>query len=77
LNQLSWACTEGQLIDKNLNSVFLWKPAPMVLPVSRLASEYFGSDIYINKAKISQNMLDLKIHRGYKKQFDSNWKAIS
>ena len=77
LNQLSWACTEGQLIDRNSDSVFLWKPAPMVLPVSRLAREYFGSDIYINKAKFAQNKLDLKINRGYKKQFDSKWKAIS
>ncbi|MCJ7802423.1 MAG: hypothetical protein MUP82_08725 [Candidatus Marinimicrobia bacterium] len=77
LNQLSWACSEGQLIDRNLNSVFLWKPAPMVLPVSRLAREYFGSEIYINKAKSSQNKLDLKINRGYKKQFNSKWEAIS
>ena len=76
LNQLSWACTEGQLIDRNLDSVFLWNPAPMVLPVSRLAREYFGSDIYINKAKTAQNKLDFKINRGYKKQFDSKWKAI-
>lgn len=77
LNQLSWACTEGQLIDKNSDSVFLWKPAPMVLPVSRSAREYFGSNTYINNAKSSQNKLDLKINRGYKKQFDSKWKAIS
>ena len=77
LNQLSWACTEGQLIDRNSNSMFLWKPAPMVLPVSRLAREYFGSETYINKAKLSQNKLDLKINRDYKKQFDSKWKAIS
>jgi len=76
LNQLSWACTEGQLIDRNLDSAFLWKPAPMVLPVSRLAREYFGSDIYINEAKTAQNKLDFKINRGYKKQFDSKWKAI-
>jgi hypothetical protein len=49
----------------------------MMLPVSRLAREYFGSELYINKAKTSQNKLDLKINRGYKKQFDSKWKAIS
>jgi len=77
LNQLSWACSEGQLIDRNLNSVFFWKPAPMILPVSRLAREYFGSETYINKAKSPQNKLNLKINRGYRKQFDSNWKAIS
>ena len=69
-------CTEGQLIDRNSHSVFLWKPAPMILPVSRLAREYFGSEIYINKAKSSQNKLDLKINRGYKKQFDTKWEAI-
>jgi len=77
LNQLSWACTEGQLIDRNLDSAFIWKPAPMVLPVSRIAREYFGSDIYINEAKTAQNKLNFKINRGYKKQFDSKWKAIS
>ncbi len=77
LNQLSWACAEGQLINKKTDSIFLWKPAPMMLPVSRLAREYFGSELYINKAKTSQNKLDLKINRGYKKQFDSKWKAIS
>ncbi len=76
LNQLSWACTEGQLIDRNSDSIFLWKPAPMVLPVSRLAREYFGSERYINEANTAQHKLDFKINRGYKKQFDSKWKAI-
>ncbi len=76
LNQLSWACAEGQLINKKTDSIFLWKPAPMMLPVSRLAREYFGSELYINKAKTSQNKLDFKINRRYKKQFDSNWRAI-
>lgn len=76
LNQLSWACAEGQLINGKTNTVFIWRPAPMVLPVSRLAREYFGSEIYINKAKSAQNKLNLKINRGYKKQFDSKWKAI-
>ena len=77
LNQLSWACAEGQLINKNVDSIFLWKPAPMMLPVSRLAREYFGSELYINKVKTSQNKMDFKINRSYKKQFDSEWKAIS
>ncbi len=76
LNQLSWACAEGQLINRKTDSVFIWKPAPMILPVSRLAREYFGSDIYVNKTKASQKKLDLKINRGYKKQFDANWEAI-
>lgn len=75
LNQLSWACAEGQLINRKTNSVFLWKPAPMILPVSKLAREYFGSKIYIDKVNSVQNNLDLKINRGYKKQFNSNWKA--
>ncbi len=76
LNQLSWACVEGQLIDKTTDCLFIWKPSPMILPVSKLAREYFGSEIYINKAKSSQKRLYLKINRGYKKQFDSNWEAI-
>ncbi len=76
LNQISWACAEGQLINVKTNSVFLWKPAPMVLPVSRIAREYFGSDAYINKSQAFQDKLDLRINKGYKKQFDSKWKAI-
>lgn len=67
LYQLSWACAEGQLIDKITDSVFIWKPAPMVLPVSKLAREYLGSDIFLNKARSAQKKLDLKINRGYKK----------
>ena len=76
LNQLSWACAEGQIINKNTNSVFLWKPAPMVLPVSKSAKEYFGSEIYLNMAKSYQKTVDLKINKGYKKQFNSMWEAI-
>jgi len=76
LNQLSWACAEGQLINKKINSVFLWKPSPMVLPVSRSAKHYFGSEYYINKVKDQKNSVNFKINKGYKKQFDSNWKAI-
>ncbi len=77
LNQLSWACAEGQLINKKTDSIFLWKPAPMILPVSKIAKEYFGSEIYKKEAKSAQNKLNLKINRGYKKQFDLKWKAIS
>ena len=76
LNQLSWACAEGQLINKKTNSVFLWKPSPMVLPVSRPAKEYFGSEYYINKVKSNMDLVNFKINKGYKKQFDSNWKQI-
>ncbi|NHZ85148.1 MAG: hypothetical protein GWP19_04630 [Planctomycetia bacterium] len=76
LNQLSWACAEGQLIDKKTNSVFIWKPAPMILPVSKLAQEYFRSKIYINKVKSLQKKIDLKINKGYKKKFNSNWEAL-
>jgi hypothetical protein len=76
LNQLSWACVEGQLINKNTDSVFLWKPAPMILPVSKITREYFGSETFINKAKLSQKKLNLKINHGYKKLFNSNWEAI-
>jgi hypothetical protein len=76
LNQLSWACVEGQLIDKKINSVFLWKPAPMILPVSVLARKYFGSEAYINKVKLSHKKINLKINHGYEKQFNSNWEAI-
>jgi len=76
LNQLSWACAEGQLINIKTNKVLIWKPAPMVLPVSRLAREYFGSETYINKSQAYQDKLDLRINEGYKKQFNSKWKAI-
>ena len=76
LNQLAWACAEGQLINKNTNSAFIWKPAPMVLPVSKSAKEYFGSEIYTNRVKSHQKKVDLRINKGYKKLFNSNWRAI-
>ena len=76
LNQLSWACAEGQLINRKTDSAFIWKPAPMILPVSKLAREYFGSEIYTNRVKSHQKIVDLRINKGYKKLFNSNWKAI-
>ena len=76
LNQLSWACTEGHLINRKTDSAFIWKPAPMILPVSKLAREYFGSEIYTNKVKSHQKKVDLRINKRYKKLFNSNWRAI-
>lgn len=76
LNQLSWASTEGQLINRKTDSAFIWKPAPMILPVSKIAREYFGSEIYTNNVKSHQKKVDLRINKGYKKLFNSNWRAI-
>jgi hypothetical protein len=77
LNQLSWACAEGQLIDVNKDKVFIWKPSPMILPVSRMAKEYFSSVHYLNEVKSTEFNTNLKINPGYKKKYNSNWKAIS
>lgn len=76
LAQLSWACAEGQLINQNTNSIFIWKPSPMVMPTSKPAKEYFGSENYINVVKSAEDSTDLKINKGYKKRFNSDWEAI-
>ena len=75
LNQLSLACAEGQLINKSQDSIFLWKPAPMMMPVSRLSIEYFGSEPFLKTVRIAQNKANFKINSNYKKEFDSNWKS--
>lgn len=76
LDQLAWACVEGQLIYQNTESVFHWKPAPMMMPTSRKTREYFASDEYLKSVENSKNKTDLKINSGYKKNYDSNWEAI-
>ena len=76
LTQLSWACSEGQLINRNTNDIFIWKPAPMVLPASRSAKEYFGAKIYNDVVNETQKLTRFKINKGYKKRFNSNWEAI-
>lgn len=76
LIQLSWACSEGQLIDRKSNSVFLWQPSPMIMPTSRTAKQYFSTEHFLDKVKQSEKSVDLKINKGYKKRFNSNWKGI-
>ena len=75
LNQLSWACAEGQLIDRKNNQVFIWKPSPMILPVSKAAKQYFGSEYYLEQVSKAERSVDLEINRGYKKRFNSIWEA--
>lgn len=74
LTQISWACSEGQLIE-NDNKIFMWKPAPMILPTSREAKEYFGSRIYLDRIKKAEKSIHLRINKGYKKRFTSEWEA--
>jgi hypothetical protein len=75
LTQLSWACSEGQLIDINANDVFIWKPSPMILPTSKTAKEYIGSEVYLNNVKNTEEVTLLKVNKGYKKGFNTNWEA--
>jgi len=76
LNQLSWACAEGQLVDVKKDEVLIWKPSPMILPVSRMAKVYFGTDYYLKQVKSAETNTQLRINQGYKKKYNSNWKAV-
>ena len=77
LNHLSWACAEGQLINVIKNKVFIWKPSPMIMPVSKMAKEYFSSVHYLNEVKSAELNTKLKVNPKYKKKFNSNWEAIT
>ncbi len=75
LDQLSWACSEGQIIDKTSNQLFQWKPAPMIMPVSLHLKDYFNSPAYSRITQTSRKQYRLKIKKGYRKRYTSNWQA--
>ncbi len=76
LDQLSWSCAEGQLIDQTNDTIFHWIPAPMVLPVSRQFKAYFNQSDFKHRLKYTQKTTRFRINKGYKKSYDKQWKAI-
>ncbi|GEM_PF-164497 len=75
LDQLTWACAEGQLIDRKNNRVYLWEPAPMALPVSRQLKDYFHHADYVNTVRTERKQFRAEINPGYRKIYTSDWKA--
>jgi len=76
LNQLSWACAEGQLVHQYTRDIYRWKPAPMVMPVTPSWKRYFESSTYQEQVKSAKNSYRLQINSGYKKKYNHRWEAI-
>jgi hypothetical protein len=75
LDQLTWACAEGQLIDRTQDQVFLWEPAPMALPVTRRLKDYFHSAGYVQRVRMERARFRVEINPGYRKNYTKDWKA--
>ncbi len=76
LDQLTWASAEGQLIDLDNAKPIIWEPTPMSIPISPRLKDYFYSRQYNEITKNIKDSANLQIVRGYKKQYDPEWKAI-
>jgi hypothetical protein len=77
LDQLTWACAEGQLIDKTNNKIHIWNPAPMAIPVSRALRDYFHSHSYDETVKSSKESNAFEINSGYTKKYTTEWEATT
>ncbi len=75
LDQLSWACAEGKLVNRNTNEVLVWTPMPMVLPVSRKMKDWFYNADYSRQVRESREKIDLMIFPEYKKEYSKTWMA--
>ncbi len=73
LDQLSWACAEGQLIQIGQQDRYEWIPSPMVLPVSRILKDYFHQHNYVHTVRQTRKDFRVKINSGYSKKYTSNW----
>ncbi len=76
LDQFSWACAEGHLLEKKTGQPYLWTPAPMVLPVSRKIKDWFYSAPYTTRMRDAKKALKVKIRKGYIKEYRSDWTAV-
>ncbi len=76
IDQITWACAEGQLINNKTGQPLIWEPAPMILPVSLEMKDYFSSPQYTRIVQEERNNWNLRIKTGYRKNYDSNWKAV-
>ena len=75
LDQLTWACSEGQLIDKRSGEIFKWQPAPMLMPVSPILKDYFSSPEYSRLVQENRKEYRLFINHDYQKNYDRHWRA--
>jgi len=75
LDQLTWACSEGQLIEKRSGEIFRWQPAPMLMPVSPILKDYFSSPEYSRLVQESRKEYRLFINPDYQKKYDRHWKT--
>ncbi|MFH1851966.1 MAG: hypothetical protein ABIA75_06440 [Candidatus Neomarinimicrobiota bacterium] len=77
LERLTWACTEGQIRDRNTRQVFHWQPAPMIMPVSLKIKDYFSSPEYSRRVQENRQRFRLSVKSGYRKHFDKSWQVAS
>jgi hypothetical protein len=77
LDQLTWACAEGQLIDKTNNKSYIWSPAPMAIPVSSTLRDYFHSHSYNEIVRTSKESNAFEINSGYHKRYTPIWETLS
>lgn len=75
LDQLTWACAEGQLVNSRTKDLYLWKPAPMVLPVSHAVKDHFHTREYVTQVRDTRNNFRVHINHGYQKHYRSDWTA--
>lgn len=73
LDQISWACAEGQLINLTKNDRYLWVPAPMALPVSRKLKDYFHQKEYVHTVRQTKSEFRIKVNSGYLKNYTKDW----
>ncbi len=76
LDQLSWACAEGQLLEHKSDVIYTWIPAPVVQPVSRKLKDWFFNPNYSKIMRETKTNFSVRIRPGYKQEYDANWKAI-
>lgn len=76
LDQLSWGCAEGQLINLRKQEVFEWKPSPMVMPVTRNWKDYFHSQMYLRQVKNIERENQFQLNTGYEKKYNNDWIGI-
>lgn len=77
LDQVTWACSEGQLVDVAGGTVFQWEPAPMLLPVSLELKDYFSSPEYTRRVHRQRYQYQLELRKDYRKRFNGQWKAVA
>jgi len=76
IDQLTWACAEGHLIDKVTNEPYLWKPAPITIPISSRFKDRFHSPGYAMPAESLSKELHYQITPGYHKHYTHDWRSF-